>query len=48
MTHSFTLDNTRGTIDNYGWIQWHTINCHVDSLQDTSELKQVALSTLIK
>lgn len=42
MTYSFTLDNTKGTIDHDGWITWGTINCHVDSLQDTSELKQVA------
>lgn len=39
----FKLDGNRGTMDSNGFISWLSINCHIDSLADTSKLKIAVL-----
>ena len=42
----FTLDNTKGSIDEHGWIKWATINCHINSLHPKSGLFRAAIKAL--
>jgi len=30
----FICDGVKGTIDSNGWIEWHTVGCHFESLSD--------------
>jgi len=29
----FTLDGIEGFVNSMGWIEWHTIGCHIESIR---------------
>lgn len=29
----FVLDGIQGFVNSMGWIEWHTIGCHIDSIR---------------
>ena len=39
----FILDGMKGSVDQFNFVRWLTIGCHLDSMQDDCALKVAAL-----
>jgi|LakMenE01Jun11ns_1017448.scaffolds.fasta_scaffold8111662_1 hypothetical protein len=40
---AFKLDGIIGTVDQFGFVQWYGIGCHLEDLTDNCALKIAAL-----
>ena len=42
-SQAFILDGAKGSVDQFNFVRWLTIGCHLDSMQDGCALKEAAL-----